>query len=148
MCVCDTRKSTTIKIRTLVAQSTENVCVCVCEKKVFANFTHEKKTNVMYFLIICFIFNVFHRFFLSINATLNYICTHLRRNVLNCWNSVCVCMYLFSSSSNACGKRNSESSFWVLNIYTMRILRRIYSFNSICRRFSRACYFRFTLALI
>lgn len=88
----DTRKSTTNKIQTRLNSINRKFGVCACVKKEHFCKFHTKKTNVMYFLIICFIFNVFHCFLLLINATLNYICTHQRRNVLNCWNSVSVCV--------------------------------------------------------
>lgn len=116
------------KFKHVLTQSTESLVYVRVWKTIFLQISHKKKKRMSCnFLFFVSSFNVFHCLFLFINATLNYICTHLRRNVLNCWNSVCMCVwvFLFSSSNNAWGERNSESSFWVQNIYTMRILQRI-----------------------
>lgn len=87
----DTRKSTTNKIQTRFNSINGKFGVCACVKNnSFANFTQEKKRMSCISLLFVSFFNVFHCFLLFINATLNYICTHLRRNVLNCWNSVCM----------------------------------------------------------
>lgn len=119
----DTRKLTTNKIPNTL-NSINRKFVCVCEKQLFANFTQEKKTNVMYFHHISASFLMYF-FFVKCHSQLYLQPISAKECSLNCWNSVFVCF----SSNNAWGtqQRKLISGGWgwlgVLNIYTMRILQ-------------------------
>lgn len=79
------------KFKHVLTQSTESLVYVRVWKTIVLQISHKKKNECHVFSYYLFpFFNVFHCFLLFINATLNYICTHLRRNVLNCWNSVCM----------------------------------------------------------
>lgn len=113
-----TRKLTTNKIPNTF-NSINGKFVCVCEKQLFANFTQEKKTNVMYFHHISFLMY----FFLVKCALSTIFATHICEGMFSKLLKQCVCVFFHLITRE---ERNSESSFLgfgVLNIYTMRILQ-------------------------
>lgn len=103
--------------------------------------------------------NVFHCFVLCIHKCHSQLYLHPSAKECSKWLKQCLCGCVFISfSNNAWGERNSESSFWVLNIYTMRILQHhrvfaswwghLYSSNAICRRFVFSEKFEHALILM
>lgn len=151
--VFDTRKSTTNKIQTRFNSINRKFGVCACVKNdSFANFTQEKKTNVMYFLIICFILNVFHCFlFLHKCHSQLYLhpsakeCSKLLKQCLY----VGLCVYLFSSSNNAWeGNATAKAHFgyWIFTQWGFsNAFWLSYSIQFVVSRFFSE---RFKLALI
>lgn len=107
------------KFKHVLTQSTESLVYVRVWKTIFLQISHKKKKRMSCnFLFFVSPFNRFHCLFLFINATLNYICTHLRRNVLNCWNSVCMCvcecfcfLLLITRGGNATAK--AHFGYWI-----------------------------------
>lgn len=99
----DTRKLTSNKIPNTF-NSINRKFVCVCEKQLFANFTQEKKTNVMYFHHISFLMY----FFLVKCALSTIFATHICEGMFSKLLKQCVCVFFHLITRE---ERNSESSF-------------------------------------